>query len=158
MIAAAGELLGKGFRGFLGFLDSRASGYAMLGLIAACAAQFGLWRWEVSRTDAANRALGTCSATIERYESAMRQCITTVEDFALAARQNQERANKALMRAELAEDAIRMTRQQAKKDIEKVMKDAEELRATDTGECRRLTDPLPDDFLDWVFGSASSDH
>jgi hypothetical protein len=134
---------------FSGFMGSKLSGYLMIAALVACAGLYGLYRVEANRANAALVDLGSCAANIQRFDAAMQRCVATVNDFAVTAMENQQQANRALLRAELAEDAIKIVRDQAQKDIAKALKDAEGFR--DETQCRALGDPLPDDFADWVF-------
>jgi hypothetical protein len=59
--------------------------------------------------------------------------------------------DQALDRADAAERSLAILREEANATITIVRQQADTLREGDDGACRALTDPLPGDFVDWVF-------
>lgn len=60
--------------------------------------------------------------------------------------------DQALERADRAERNVAILRREANATITIVRENANDLRQGDDGTCRTMADPLPGDFVDWVWG------
>lgn len=147
-------MLGKLLTGWKALMGSQFTGYLALALALAFGSLWALWRFEAGNARNAYETIAVMELNARSYENALRLCNNTVAEFQVEAERNMFLANAAIIRAQQAEDYVRIVRDQANRDIEAAKAEAEGFRNDE--ECRTLGDPLPDGFVDWVFNAEGS--
>ena len=129
--------------------------YGWLAAIILAGTTWGMGAWKDKQIDVLNEDIKTQTKTIATMEITALRSQQAISNCKLVNMANDAEREKA--QAQAAEaikrvawyDAITKTRES------QLLTQTQELRENATGECYKLDDALPADFVDWVFDTAT---
>lgn len=109
-----------------------------------------LWWFQRDNLAEARARLDEAEAKIEQLVSANQAAQKAVEDCLRVNESNAAARNAALSRAQSAEQALAVERERRSNDIRTIQNEAREIRVNAGQDCRKLDEPLPADFVQWL--------